>query len=321
MVCCAVTRFSVWKMDLSKNLNLQGAVVASPTHHSLDADYLDESFSALGNASLRFKKDDKCFICKEKFSRLRGNPRHHCRLCSQSVCGPHSATRWPSQGGDEPLRVCDECFEHAVMTQHRADFQAELDLVNTAIIQAEKEIARTSRQEASSEALVRSAEAELMLFTSNSEIMMNDLQTRMARAEAEGARLRATLDRVKREIEEANTNEHLKAKAVRENDAKLSHLTKDLQETREVNQELTDQLEHGVTSMKNSLDISVATAVFCWSCINKVCSAQQINSNTNTLSIISQGNESIGDFMPDVSGIPFESILESKVGSMLLPDM
>lgn len=52
-----------------------------------------------------------CILCKSIFGRIT-NRRHHCRNCGRLVCEPCSSRRFQlTEGGAEPQRVCDVCYE------------------------------------------------------------------------------------------------------------------------------------------------------------------------------------------------------------------
>ena len=63
------------------------------------------------------KGDGKCYICRRKFGLILRE--HHCRSCGKVVCDKHSKKqqriyRWAlhkTQGGNNPFRECDNCFQ------------------------------------------------------------------------------------------------------------------------------------------------------------------------------------------------------------------
>lgn len=59
-----------------------------------------------------FSWQKQCGICEKEFDEL--DQKHHCRACGGGFCeGCSSKTRpVPERGwGDEPVRVCDKCYE------------------------------------------------------------------------------------------------------------------------------------------------------------------------------------------------------------------
>lgn len=61
-----------------------------------------------------------CFACEVKFTFT--NRKHHCRNCSETFCGKDSARKITiSKWGEEPVRVCDECFENIALDPESLD--------------------------------------------------------------------------------------------------------------------------------------------------------------------------------------------------------
>ena len=51
----------------------------------------------------------QCIICDKEFGRIK-NRRHHCRNCGRLVCGNCSSRKHVIRNGEQPRRVCDDCF-------------------------------------------------------------------------------------------------------------------------------------------------------------------------------------------------------------------
>ncbi|XP_051507535.1 zinc finger FYVE domain-containing protein 26-like isoform X2 [Myxocyprinus asiaticus] len=54
-------------------------------------------------------KQHICMVCqKERFTMF--NRRHHCRRCGRLVCHSCSSKKMAVEGSEEPVRVCDQCY-------------------------------------------------------------------------------------------------------------------------------------------------------------------------------------------------------------------
>lgn len=66
--------------------------------------------TADASASPAFAERKNCYSCGKRFRIAL--PRHHCRSCGRSVCGPHSRNfaALPHIGYTNAVRCCDACF-------------------------------------------------------------------------------------------------------------------------------------------------------------------------------------------------------------------
>ncbi|XP_059373273.1 zinc finger FYVE domain-containing protein 26-like isoform X2 [Carassius carassius] len=54
-------------------------------------------------------KQHICMVCqRERFTMF--NRRHHCRCCGRLVCQSCSSRKMVAEGSEEPVRVCDQCY-------------------------------------------------------------------------------------------------------------------------------------------------------------------------------------------------------------------
>jgi hypothetical protein len=74
----------------------------------------------------------QCLICKEEFWLL--NRRHHCRRCGTLCCDACSVNRMKLAAyygcGDEPVRVCSNCFGRASVDEPEVGKPVEPEVEN-----------------------------------------------------------------------------------------------------------------------------------------------------------------------------------------------
>lgn len=58
-------------------------------------------------------EDTKCALCQSVFSKRMLNPRHHCRLCGNSVCGNCSVSQVQLEDAPGLQRACKQCVANA----------------------------------------------------------------------------------------------------------------------------------------------------------------------------------------------------------------
>lgn len=91
-----------------------------------------------GSEKFDWMADDdasQCVICDKPFGRIK-NRRHHCRHCGRLVCGLCSSRKHVLRAGEEPRRVCDDCFDcltikQQVKAQAKGKVDREVLLLNT----------------------------------------------------------------------------------------------------------------------------------------------------------------------------------------------
>lgn len=89
---------------------------SSPQKAISDAEASDVGFASTSTGDLRtagWSEESTCHVCSAVLSKRRLNPKHHCRVCNQTVCGTCSPSSVWLECEKGLQRVCNPCVSNA----------------------------------------------------------------------------------------------------------------------------------------------------------------------------------------------------------------
>mmetsp|Transcript_12289 Transcript_12289/g.23319 ORF Transcript_12289/g.23319 Transcript_12289/m.23319 type:complete len:233 (+) Transcript_12289:383-1081(+) len=217
-----------------------------------------------------WKKQDACWICGVKFSKLRGVSQHHCRSCGNSVCNRHSMQRLNKPDEPEPVRVCDNCIERSIIEEKRKEYREELNSETDKLGKIKSSNEELFALVSSKQTQLTNLENEMRELERRSQYELERLRYELEQELANSEKTEKLIDSLRKEIDSTHTKER---KA--DEDARLAE-----QQTRTINEEIGDlrsqrmdvqeQTEFLQSQLEGSVPLKEVQDICCDNCLRRL---------------------------------------------------
>lgn len=222
-----------------------------------------------------WKREDNCWICGTKFSKLRGVSQHHCRSCGNSVCNRHSMQRLNKPDESEPVRVCDNCIERNIIEEKRDEYRSELDSETSKLVKI-----KSSNEELGSlleikQSQLSSLEYEMAELERKSRLELENLRKELEIELSHSERTENLIDSLREEINLTHANERKADEDARQAEEGLRSIADEISDLRSQKVDVLEQAQFLESQIEGSVPLNEVKEICCEICLRRLMAQSQ----------------------------------------------